>query len=113
MLGAGVPKHLAGCDPGTVVAANEVGGVRGRAVVAKRLSPVLVEAVVRGYLIGGGWKDYQASGSVCGIQLPKGLKQASKLHEPIFTPARKAELGEHDANISFEQMAKPIGQPNA
>ncbi|MGA1350699.1 MAG: phosphoribosylaminoimidazolesuccinocarboxamide synthase, partial [Burkholderiaceae bacterium] len=112
-LGAVVPNHLTGIDPETVVASNEVDQVRGRAVVAKRLSPVLVEAVVRGYLIGGGWKDYQASGSVCGIKLPKGLKQASKLPEPIFTPARKAEMGEHDENISFEQMANQIGKPLA
>jgi phosphoribosylaminoimidazole-succinocarboxamide synthase len=109
-LGAVVPNHLTGIDPETVVAGNEVDQVRGRAVVVKRLKPVLVEAVVRGYLIGGGWKDYQASGSVCGIELPKGLKQASRLPEPIFTPARKAEIGEHDENISFEQMAGQIGQ---
>ncbi|HCO57209.1 MAG TPA: phosphoribosylaminoimidazolesuccinocarboxamide synthase, partial [Burkholderiales bacterium] len=109
-LGAVVPNHLTGIDPETVVAGNEVDQVRGRAVVVKRLKPVLVEAVVRGYLIGGGWKDYQASGSVCGIELPKGLKQASRLPEPIFTPARKSEIGEHDENISFEQMAGQIGQ---
>lgn len=105
-----VPNHLTDIDPETVVAASEVDQVRGRAVVAKRLKPVLVEAVVRGYLIGGGWKDYQASGSVCGITLPKGLKQASRLPEPIFTPARKAEMGEHDENISFEQMTNQIGK---
>ena len=112
-LGAVVPNHLTSVNPETVVAGNEVDQVRGRAVVAKRLKPILVEAVVRGYLIGGGWKDYQANGSVCGIELPKGLKQASKLPEPIFTPARKAEMGEHDENISFEQMAGQIGKPLA
>ncbi len=105
-----VSNHFTGIDPEAVVAASEVDQVRGRAVVAKRLKPVLVEAVVRGYLIGGGWKDYQATGSVCGITLPKGLKQASKLPEPIFTPARKAEMGEHDENMSFEQMANQIGK---
>lgn len=112
-LGGIVPNHLTGIDPETVVASNEVDQVRGRAVVAKRLKPILVEAVVRGYLIGGGWKDYQATGAVCGITLPKGLKQASPLPEPIFTPARKAEMGEHDENISFEQMADQIGKPLA
>ena len=112
-LGGVVPNHLTGIDPETVVASNEVDQVRGRAVVAKRLKPILVEAVVRGYLIGGGWKDYQATGAVCGITLPKGLKQASPLPEPIFTPARKAEMGEHDENISFDQMADQIGKPLA
>ena len=112
-LGDIIPNHLTGIDPETVVASNEVDQVRGRAVVAKRLKPILVEAVVRGYLIGGGWNDYQATGAVCGITLPKGLKQASELPEPIFTPARKAEMGEHDENISFEQMADQIGKPLA
>jgi phosphoribosylaminoimidazole-succinocarboxamide synthase len=83
--------------------------VRGRAVVAKRLKPILVEAVVRGYLIGSGWKDYQATGTVCGIPLPAGLKMAAKLSQPIFTPAAKADLGEHDENISFDEMKNRIG----
>ena len=104
-----VPNHLTGVAPESVVAANEVDQVRGRAVVAKRLQPILVEAVVRGYLIGSGWKDYQASGAVCGIPLPAGLKMAAKLSQPIFTPAAKADIGEHDENISFDEMKKRLG----
>ena len=104
-----VPNHLTGVAPESVVAANEVDQVRGRAVVAKRLQPILVEAVVRGYLIGSGWKDYQATGAVCGIPLPAGLKMAAKLSQPIFTPAAKADIGEHDENISFDEMKKRIG----
>jgi len=108
-LGHIVPNHLTGIAPESVVAPDEVEQVRGRAVVAKRLKPILVEAVVRGYIIGSGWKDYQATGAVCGIQLPAGLKQAEKLPQPIFTPAAKADIGEHDENISFEEMEKRIG----
>jgi phosphoribosylaminoimidazole-succinocarboxamide synthase len=108
-LGAIVPNHLTGIPPESVVAAGEIGQVRGRAVVAKRLQPILVEAVVRGYIIGSGWKDYQETGAVCGIELPSGLQQAAKLDEPIFTPAAKAELGEHDENISFAEMERRIG----
>ena len=104
-----VPNHLTGVTPESVVATNEVDQVRGRAVVAKRLQPILVEAVVRGYLIGSGWKDYQASGAVCGIPLPAGLKMAAKLSQPIFTPAAKADLGQHDENISFDEMVKRLG----
>src|SRR4029077_1078729 len=81
----------------------------GKATGGRNLKPLLIEAVVRGYIIGSGWKDYQQTGAVCGIQLPKGLQQAAKLAEPIFTPATKAEMGEHDENISFEQMSKLIG----
>ena len=103
-LAAIVPNHLTGIAPESVVAAAEVEQVRGRAVVAKRLKPILVEAVVRGYLIGSGWKDYQTTGAVCGIALPAGLRQADKLAQPIFTPAAKADLGEHDENISFAEM---------
>lgn len=108
-----VPNHLTGIAPETVVQAAEVDQVRGRAVVAKRLQPIMVEAVVRGYLIGSGWKDYQASSAVCGIALPAGLRQADKLAEPIFTPAAKADLGEHDENISFAYMEQRIGAPLA
>ncbi len=108
-LGDIVPNHLTGVAPESVVAPDEVEQVRGRAVVAKRLEPIMVEAVVRGYIIGSGWKDYQATGSICGITLPEGLRQADKLPEPIFTPAAKAELGEHDENISFEEMERRIG----
>jgi phosphoribosylaminoimidazole-succinocarboxamide synthase len=82
----------------------------GHIVVAKRLKPILVEAVVRGYIIGSGWKDYQESGAVCGIQLPAGLRQADKLPQPLFTPAAKADIGEHDENISFEDMENRIGK---
>jgi phosphoribosylaminoimidazole-succinocarboxamide synthase len=104
-----VPNHLTGIAPESVVAADEVEQVKGRAVVAKRLQPIMVEAVVRGYVIGSGWKDYQDTGKICGIELPKGLPQAAKLPSPIFTPAAKAEMGEHDENISFAEMEKRIG----
>ena len=109
-LGAIVPNHLTGVAPESVVAPDEVEQVRGRAVVAKRLKPILVEAVVRGYLIGSGWKDYQTTGAVCGIPLPAGLKLAAKLPQPIFTPAAKADIGEHDENISFDDMQNRIGK---
>ena len=109
-LGHIVPNHLTGVAPESVVAADEVEQVRGRAVVAKRLKPILVEAVVRGYLIGSGWKDYQTTGAVCGIALPAGLKLAARLPEPIFTPAAKADIGEHDENISFADMEQRIGK---
>jgi len=108
-LGDIVPNHLTGVAPESVVSPAEAQQVRGRAVVAKRLQPIMVEAVVRGYLIGSGWKDYQATGAVCGITLPAGLQQADKLPEPIFTPAAKADLGEHDENISFADMEARIG----
>jgi phosphoribosylaminoimidazole-succinocarboxamide synthase len=109
-LGHVVPNHLTGIAPESVVKGEEEKvQVRGRAVVVKKMKPLPVEAVVRGYLIGSGWKDYQASGTVCGIQLPKGLKQAQKLPEPIFTPATKAASG-HDENISFERMCAIVGK---
>ena len=100
-LGHIVPNQLTGIDPETVVADNEREQVRGRAVVVKRLKPLPIEAVVRGYAIGSGWKDYQETGAICGIPLPAGLKMAAKLPSPIFTPATKAEVGDHDENISF------------
>ena len=103
-----VPNHLTGADPASVVAADEVAQVRGRAMLVKRLKPLPVEAVVRGYLAGSGWTQYQASGEVCGVKLPAGLKNASKLPEPIFTPATKAEMGEHDENIVFSRMAQLV-----
>ena len=109
-LGAVVPNHLTGIDPESVVAGeDERQEVRGRSIVVKKLKPLPVEAVVRGYIIGSGWKDYQQSGAVCGIALPAGLQQAAKLSAPIFTPATKAEMGEHDENISFAQMQSMIG----
>jgi phosphoribosylaminoimidazole-succinocarboxamide synthase len=104
-----VPNHLTGIDPESVVAPDERDQVRDRSMVVKRLRPILVEAVVRGYLIGSGWKDYQSSGSVCGIRLPAGLQMADRLPEPIFTPAAKAEMGEHDENIGFDDMCGRIG----
>jgi len=104
-----VPNHLTGIDPESVVQGpDEQAQVRGRAIVVKKLKPLPIEAVVRGYLIGSGWKDYQATGALCGIRLPKGLRQAQKLPEPIFTPATKAESG-HDENISFERMCEIVG----
>lgn len=104
-----VPNHLTGVAPESVVAPDEVAQIADRSMVVRRLQPILVEAVVRGYLIGSGWKDYQASGKVCGIGLPAGLAQAAKLPEPIFTPAAKAELGEHDENITFDDMVARTG----
>ncbi|MCS6765569.1 MAG: phosphoribosylaminoimidazolesuccinocarboxamide synthase [Candidatus Protistobacter heckmanni] len=109
-LGHIVPTHETGVAPESVVAPGEVEQVRSRAAVVKRLKPILVEAVVRGYLAGSGWKDYQASGAVCGVQLPAGLRNAQKLPQPIFTPAAKAELGEHDENISFAEMESRVGK---
>ncbi|HMV17750.1 MAG TPA: phosphoribosylaminoimidazolesuccinocarboxamide synthase [Zoogloea sp.] len=102
-LGHIIPNQLTGVDPESVVAADERDQVRGRALVVKRLRPLPIEAVVRGYVIGSGWKDYQDTGAICGIALPAGLKQAQKLPAPIFTPASKADVGDHDENISFEQ----------
>ncbi|TXH49220.1 MAG: phosphoribosylaminoimidazolesuccinocarboxamide synthase [Burkholderiaceae bacterium] len=104
-----VPNHLIGEDPLSVVAPDERDQVRGRSMLVKRLKPLPVEAVVRGYLAGSGWKEYQESQSVCGVKLPPGLKNASKLPEPIFTPATKAEMGSHDENISFERMVGIVG----
>jgi phosphoribosylaminoimidazole-succinocarboxamide synthase len=104
-----VPNHLTGIDPESVVAPHERDQVRGRALVVKRLQPLPVEAVVRGYLAGSGWKDYQAAGRVCGVALPDGLQQAARLPNPMFTPATKAELGEHDENIDFGHMVRLVG----
>lgn len=89
---------------------DELDVLEGRALVVRKLRPLPIEAVIRGYLIGSGWKDYQATGSICGIKLPSGLQQAEKLPEPIFTPATKADVGDHDENINFEQTVKLIGQ---
>jgi phosphoribosylaminoimidazole-succinocarboxamide synthase len=109
-LGHIVPNQLTGIDPQTVVQGeDEKAQVKGRAIVVQKLKPLPIEAVVRGYLIGSGWKDYQKTGTVCGIALAKGLAQAQKLPEPIFTPATKATDG-HDENISFEETVKLIGK---
>ena len=108
-LGHIVPNQLTGIDPESVVTNQEKEQVRGRSVVVKKLKPLPIEAVVRGYLIGSGWKDYQKTGRVCGLSLPEGLQQAQKLPAPIFTPATKAEEG-HDENISFAEVEKLIGK---
>ncbi len=109
-LGHILPNQLTGIDPESVVSGEaERAQVRGRAIVVKRLKPLPIEAVVRGYLIGSGWKDYQATGKVCGIPLPAGLQMAQQLPEPLFTPSTKAELGTHDENIDFATVEKTIG----
>ena len=105
-----VPNHLTGRAIGTVVAnAAEREMLEGRSVIVRRLKALPIEAVVRGYLIGSGWKDYQKTGRVCGIALPAGLRMAEQLPQPLFTPATKAALGEHDENISFEEVERLIG----
>ena len=103
------PIHLTGDAPESVVSAAEVAQVTGRSMLVKRLTPLPVEAVVRGYLAGSGWKEYQDNRAVCGVKLPEGLKNASKLPEPIYTPAAKAQAGEHDENITFERTVEMIG----
>jgi phosphoribosylaminoimidazole-succinocarboxamide synthase len=108
-----VPNHLTGEPPESIVAMGERRQVQGRSMLVKRLKPIPIEAVVRGYLAGSGWKEYAETGSVCGVALPAGLGNAAKLPEPIFTPATKAEMGEHDENISFEQATELIGAPLA
>ena len=108
-----IKNHLTDIAPESVVKDNEIPLIKDRSVVVKRLQPLPVEAIVRGYLIGSGWKDYQSSGSVSGITLPKNLQQAEKLAEPIFTPSTKAAVGDHDENISFDQMANVIGEDRA
>jgi phosphoribosylaminoimidazole-succinocarboxamide synthase len=108
-LGHICPNHLTGDSPESVVTAAEIPQVRDRSMLVKRLKPIPVEAVVRGYLAGSGWKEYQESRAVCGVPLSGGLKNASKLPEPIFTPAAKAAVGEHDENISYEQVVKVVG----
>src|SRR5690606_30841778 len=108
-----VPNHSTGIAPEDVVTAQERDQVAGRAMVVKRLKPVMVEAVARGYLIGSGWKDYQPTAAVCGINLPAGLRLASKLPEPIFTPAAKDEVGAHDENVDFAHVVAEVGQDMA
>ena len=108
-LGHIIPNHLTGDTPESVVAENERDQVRGRAMVVKRLHPLPVEAIVRGYLVGSGWKEYQRHGSVCGIALPAGLQQAGKLPQPIFTPSTKAAMGAHDENIDFARAEQLLG----
>jgi phosphoribosylaminoimidazole-succinocarboxamide synthase len=105
-LGHIVPNQLTGVAPESLVAADEKEQVAGRAIVVKKLKPLPIEAIVRGYLVGSGWKEYKTSSSVCGIPLPAGLREADKLPEPLFTPSTKAEAGAHDENISFDQAAR-------
>lgn len=112
-LGHQMPTHVTGIAPEDVVTPQERDQVSGRAMVVKRLKPILVEAVARGYLAGSGWKDYQAHGSVCGVALPAGLRQAEKLPRPIFTPAAKAEFGHHDENVDFEYVVRQTGRKMA
>ena len=104
-----IPNHLTGIDPASVVAPEERAQIAGRAMVVRKLKPLMVEAVVRGYIIGSGWKDYQDTGAICGIRLPPGLVQAQKLPQPIFTPASKAPAGQHDENITFDDAIRAIG----
>ena len=108
-----VPNHLTGADPLGGVSAQDAPQVLGRAMLVQRLKPLPIEAVVRGYLAGSGWAEYQSTQMVCGVALPAGLRNAQKLAEPIFTPATKAEMGEHDENISFEQASALVGAPLA
>jgi phosphoribosylaminoimidazole-succinocarboxamide synthase len=105
-----VPNHLTGTDIGTVVPDSELAdALRSRSIVVRRLKPLPIEAVARGYLIGSGWRDYLDTGAVCGIELPAGLEQASRLPETLFTPATKAAVGDHDENISYAQVEELIG----
>ena len=104
-----VPNHATGIDPLTVVAADEQPLVQHRSMVAKRLKPILIECVVRGYIVGSGWAEYKQNGTVCGIDLPAGLQQAQQLAQPIFTPAAKAEVGAHDENVSFDYVVNELG----
>ncbi|MCM1129814.1 MAG: phosphoribosylaminoimidazolesuccinocarboxamide synthase [Alistipes senegalensis] len=104
-----MPNHMTGVDPLSVVAPDERNQVEGRAVVVKRLNPLGIEAIVRGYMIGTGWLDYQKTGMICGIPLPPGMKKAQKLPEVIFTPSTKEAVGEHDQNITFAEVEKKVG----
>jgi phosphoribosylaminoimidazole-succinocarboxamide synthase len=108
-----VPNHITGAAPESVVTAAEAPQVSGRSMLVKRLTPLPCEAVVRGYVAGSGWKEYSQRGTVCGIALPAGLTMLQPLAEPIFTPATKAAVGDHDENISFDELAAKIGAPRA
>ena len=105
-----VANHLSGISPESVVAENEVIQVKNRAIVARKLKALPIEAIVRGYLSGSGWKDYQKTQSLCGIKLPQGLKESAKLSEPIFTPSSKEAVGRHDENISYEECEARVGK---
>ena len=112
-LGHVIPNHLTGVAPETVVAPDERDQVAGRAMVVRRLKPLPIEAIARGYIIGSGWKDYQKTGAICGIPLPAGLREAERLPQAIFTPSTKAALGAHDENIPFAEMEKLVGAERA
>lgn len=105
-----VSNHLSGITPESVVSENEVAQVKNRAIVARKLKALPIEAIVRGYLSGSGWKDYKNTQTVCGIKLPQGLKESAKLNEPIFTPSSKEAVGQHDENISYEECEARIGK---
>ncbi|MBK7564387.1 MAG: phosphoribosylaminoimidazolesuccinocarboxamide synthase [Propionivibrio sp.] len=109
-LGRLIPNQLTDIKPESVVAKGEVDQVAGRAIVVKKLAPLPIEAIVRGYLVGSGWKEYKASSSVCGLPLPAGLREADKLPEPLFTPSTKAAAGAHDENISYEEAEGLLGK---
>ena len=108
-----IPNHLTGVEPESVVAPGERDQVAGRAMVVRRLKPLPIEAIARGYIIGSGWKDYQKTGAICGITLPAGLREAEQLPRPIFTPSTKAAIGKHDENIPFEEAVKLLGPERA
>ncbi|NLJ52442.1 MAG: phosphoribosylaminoimidazolesuccinocarboxamide synthase [Alcaligenaceae bacterium] len=108
-----VPNHSSDLKLEDVLSGDELAQAQGRAVVVKRLQPIMVEAVARGYIIGSGWKDYRSTGEICGVKLPRGLQLAEKLAEPIFTPAAKAEVGDHDINVNFDYVIKEVGQTMA
>lgn len=113
-LGHVIPNHLSGIAPEDVVKTDaDRAQVTGRSFVVKKLKPLPIEAIVRGYLVGSGWKDYKKTGAVCGIALPEGLQEAQRLPEPLFTPSTKAAVGEHDENISFEEAKKLLGEARA
>ena len=104
-----IPNHLTHENPEDYVLPDEIRQVKGRAIVVKKLIPIPIEAIVRGYIIGSGWKEYQLSQTICGIGLPEGLKQADRLPQVLFTPSNKAEQGQHDENITLDQCRKLIG----
>lgn len=108
-----IPNHLTGIDPASVVAPEERAQIAGRSMVVHKYKPLMIEAVVRGYIMGSGWSDYQKTGAVCGIKLPAGLKQAEKLAQPIFTPASKAPAGHHDENITYDEAVATVGAKHA
>ena len=108
-----IPNHLTGIEPESVVSPDERSQVAGRAMVVRRLKPLPLEAIARGYIIGSGWKDYQRTGAVCGIPLPAGLREAERLPQPIFTPSTKAAIGKHDENIPFAEMERLVGPERA